>query len=108
MEIEAGRTVKCPGSIWRDLPFPGLLGLDRIEIPEDLARLGAFARPDVAALFKDIENPGCPGITKAQAALEKGGARFLLLPHHLDAFLNQFLVFAADFFFLADRGLAVG
>src|SRR6266498_5241765 len=78
----------------------------RVEVAKDLPRLRALTGTDVAALLEDIEDAGGAGVAEAQAALEERGAGLFLLPHHFEALLHEFLVFAADFFLLAAGCLA--
>ena len=44
---------------------------DGVEIHQDFARLGPFARTDVTALLKNVEDTGRPRVTEAEPALEK-------------------------------------
>jgi hypothetical protein len=61
-------------------------------LQENLARLRAIAGADDAALLEDIDHAGGAGVAEAEAALEKGGAAFLLLAGDLDALDDEFLV----------------
>ena len=53
---------------------PGRRSSQGVEIDEDIAGLGAFARADVAAGFEDVQDAGGAGVAEAEAALEERGA----------------------------------
>ena len=68
------------------------IGVGGISLQENLARLRAIAGADDAALLEDIDHAGGAGVAEAEAALEQGGAAFLLLAGDLDALDDEFLV----------------
>src|SRR2546428_6965813 len=63
-----------------------------VEIDQDVARFGAFARADDAAVFQFVHDTRGTRVTEAQTALEQGDARLLLAADNFDALLNQALV----------------
>ena len=66
-----------------------------IQIDQNVARLGAFARADDAAVFQFVHDARGAGIAEAQAALQQGDAGFLFAADDFDALLDQFLILIA-------------
>ena len=66
-----------------------------VQIDENIARFGAFAWADDAAILQFIHDAGGAGVTEAQAALHERNAGFLFAANDFDALLDQFLVFVA-------------
>ena len=86
--------------------FGPAVGAGAIEINEDVAGFGAFARADDAAVFQFIHDAGGAGVAEAQAALHEGDAGLLFAADDFDALLDEVLVLvAAGFVAEVDRGL---
>src|SRR6185503_4904508 len=64
-----------------------------VEIDENLARLGAFAGAQYAALLENINDPGGPGIAETEPALQERSGGALLLADDFETFLDQLFVF---------------
>src|SRR5215510_16114256 len=60
-----------------------------VEIDENLARLGTFARPQYAALLENINDPGGTGVAEAQATLQERSRSTLFLANNLQTFLDE-------------------
>ena len=68
------------------------VGAAAIQIDQNIARFGAFARADDAAIFQFIHDARGAGVAEAQAALQQGDAGLLFAADDLDALLDDFLI----------------
>src|SRR4051812_6189873 len=72
--------------------LPGAIRSGAIQIDQDVARFGAFARANDSAVLEFIHDSGGAAVSEPETPLEKGNAGFLFAPNHFDALLNNFLV----------------
>src|SRR5438445_4220666 len=84
--LSAADTAGCPrraaASSTASMSLPPLGEILRSH--QDLARLGAVARPDDPVLLHHIDESGRLGIAEAEAALQEGDRRLPLADHQLD------------------------
>src|SRR5579872_6228013 len=83
-------------------PYPGGLATDAfsfprhpaairpaaVEVDQNIARLGAFAGANDAAVFQLVHNARGSGVAQAQASLHEGNTGFLLAPNDFDTLLD--------------------
>src|SRR5687768_11053588 len=67
-----------------------------VQINQNVARLGAFAGADDAAIFEFVHNAGSARIAEAQAPLQEGDTGFLFAADDIDTLLDEgFVLFGA-------------
>src|SRR2546421_10058667 len=94
-DLKRGRRPNGSSSAHCSAPLPLPICACAIEIDQNIARLGAFARPHEAAVLQFIHDAGGASIAEAKAALEQRDAGFLLAANDFNTLLNQFFVFIA-------------
>ena len=89
-------TINFPGLPGRALgleTLPRPVGAPAVQIDQNIARLGAFARADDAAVFQFIHDARGAAVAEAQAALQERDAGFLFAADDFDALLDDVFVF---------------
>src|SRR5438034_9854884 len=69
------------------------VGAGAVEVNQNVARFGAFAGADDAAVFQLVHDARRAGVAEAQPALKERDARLLFAADDFDALLDQVLVF---------------
>ena len=104
MDSRARRCIRpCRESVGSHCVLARAVVAFAVEVNEDVAWLGAFARADVAAFFEDVHDAGGAAVADLEPALQERDAGLLLAADDLDALLDEFLVLA--FAFLGVEGL---
>ena len=83
--------------------LPAAIGAFAVQVNQDVARFGAFAGADDAAVFEFVHDARGAAVAQAQAALEQGDAGLLLAADDLDALLDDFLVLVNAALVVASR-----
>src|SRR5204862_500115 len=71
------------------------IGAPAIEIDQDIAWFGPFARADDAPVLQLIHDARGSRVAEAQSPLHEGNARLLFAPDDFNALLDEVLVFFA-------------